>query len=143
MIFKPFKGGQATVGYQMGNPTAKILRGNPRQTSRLIQASQFAQPYCAMTLSFEEVISPTDEARILDEFVTMVRGGLVADAIDILVVRHTDKKHPTTGKVRPDYHITVVETELRTGKKITIYQYKQDHNLFYAWERMVNRSRPR
>lgn len=91
MIFKPFKGGQATVSYQMRNLTAKVLRGNPQQTSRLIQASRFAQPYCAMALSFEEEISPGDEARIIDEFCTLIRGGLENDALDILVVRHTDK----------------------------------------------------
>jgi hypothetical protein len=107
-------------------------------TSRLIQESRFAQPYCGMTLSFEEEISPTDEAKILDEFVAVIRGGLEPDALDILVVRHRDKKHPTTGKVRPDYHITAVETELRTGKKITIYHHVKDHDIFYAWERMVN-----
>jgi hypothetical protein len=138
MIFKPFRGGQATVEYQMANPTAKVLRGNPRQTSRLIQASRFSQPYCAMTLSFEETISTADETRILDEFTALIRGGLEADALDILVVRHTDKKHPQTGKVRHDYHITVVETELRTGKKIVIYHGFKDHDAFYAWERMVN-----
>ena len=91
-----------------------------------------------MTLSFEEEISPADEAKILDEFVAVIRGGLEPDALDILVVRHRDKKHPTTGKVRPDYHITIVETELRTGKKITIYHHIKDHDIFYAWERMVN-----
>jgi hypothetical protein len=143
MIFKPFKGGLATVAYQMRNPTAKVLIGNPRMTSRLIQESRFAQPYCGMTLSFEEEISPADEAKILDEFVSLIRGGLEPDALDILVVRHRDKKHPTTGKVRPDYHITTVETELRTGKKITVYEgFKNrkciDHDLFYAWERMTN-----
>src|ERR1035437_6195137 len=120
MIFKPCKGGRATVAYQMRNPTAKVLIGNPRMTSRLIQESRFAQPYCGMTLSFEEEISPADEAKILDEFVAVIRGGLEPDALDILVVRHRDKKHPTTGKVRPDYHITVVETEIeerRVGKE--------------------------
>lgn len=138
MIFKPFKGGLATVSYQMRNPTAKVLFGNPRQTSRLIQASKFAQPYCGMTLSFEEEVLPADETRILDEFVNLIRGSLEPDALDILVVRHTDKKNPKTGKVRTDYHITTVETELRTGKHITIYHYIKDHDIFYAWERMVN-----
>jgi len=76
MIFKPFKGGLAAVSYQMRNPTAKVLFGNPRQTSRLIQASKFAQPYCGMTLSFEEEVLSADETRILDEFVNLIRGGL-------------------------------------------------------------------
>ena len=138
MIFKPFKGGLATVAYQMRNPTAKVLLGNPRQTQRLIQASQFAQPYCGMTLSFEEEISPEVEAKVLGEFADMIRGGLEPDSLDILIVRHRDKRHPDTGKVRPDYHITTVETELRTGKKISIYHYFKDHGIFYAWERMIN-----
>jgi hypothetical protein len=138
MVFKPFKGGQATVGYQMRNKTAKVLIGNPRQTDRLIHASKFAQPYCGMTLSFEEEVSPADEGRILEEFVALIRGGLEPDSLDILVVRHTDKKNKKTGNIRTDYHITTVETELRTGKHITIYHYIKDHDIFYAWERMVN-----
>lgn len=138
MIFKPFKGGRATVDYQMRNKTAKVLRGNPRQTQRLIQASRFAQPYCGMTLSFEEEIPAGVEARILDEFVDLIHGGLDHESLDILIVRHTDKRHPKTGKIRPDYHITTVETELKTGKHITIYHYKKDHDIFYAWERMIN-----
>ena len=76
----------------MRNQTAKVMVGNTRQTRRLIQASRFAQPYCGMTLSFEEEISPADETRILDEFVTLIRGGLEPDALDILIVRHTDKR---------------------------------------------------
>ena len=138
MIFKPFKGGRATVDYQMRNQTAKVLRGNPRQTRRLIQASRFAQPYCGMTLSFEEEIPAGVEAKILDEFVDLIHGGLDHESLDILIVRHTDKRHPKTGKIRPDYHITTVETEVKTGKHITIYHYKKDHDIFYAWERMIN-----
>ena len=138
MIFKPFKGGRATVDYQMRNKTAKVLRGNPRQTQRLIQASRFAQPYCGMTLSFEEEIPAGVEARILDEFVDLIHGGLDHESLAILIVRHTDKRHPKTGKIRPDYHITTVETEVKTGKHITIYHYKKDHDIFYAWERMIN-----
>jgi hypothetical protein len=143
MIFKSLPVGRATVAYQLKNQTAKVLIGDPRQTSRLIQASTFKQKYCGMTLGFEEEVLPADEAKIIDEFVTLIRGGLEFDALDILVVRHTDKKASNTGKTRFDYHITTVETELRTGKKITIYEAFRnrkclDHDLFYAWERKVN-----
>lgn len=96
-----------------------------------------------MTLSFEEEIPVAVEARILDEFVDLIRGGLDHESLDILIVRHTDKRHPKTGKIRPDYHISTVETDLKTGKHITIYEAfknrkNNDHDIFYAWERMIN-----
>ncbi|MFO1488690.1 MAG: hypothetical protein U1F83_10340 [Verrucomicrobiota bacterium] len=138
MVFKPLGGKKASIEYQLKNKTAKVVFGNPKLTQRLIESSHFSQTYCGMVLSFEEDISPEQEAEILDGLTNVIRGGLEDDALDILVVRHADKRHPGTGKVRPDYHITAVETELHTGKHVTIYEHIKDHALFYAWERMVN-----
>ena len=138
MVFKPLGGKKASIEYQLKNKTAKVLFGNPKLTQQLIDSSHFSQTYCGMVLSFEEHISPETETEILEDFMKVILGGLDEESLNILVVRHTDKRHPDTGKVRPDYHITVVETELQTGKHITIYEHIKDHNVFFGWERMVN-----
>jgi hypothetical protein len=131
-------GRRASIRYQLRNQTARVLRGDPAITQRLIDRSKFSQKYCGIVLSFEENIADATAAAILDDFRNLLRGGLEDDALDVLVVGHTDKVHPTTKAVRPDYHITAVETDLHTGKHVTIYHHRRDHDLFYAWERMTN-----
>src|ERR1035437_798549 len=137
MVFKSLGGRRASIAYQLRNKTAKVLFGNPRFTQPLIDSSHFSQTYCGMVLSFEEEISPTIETEILKDLIKLIHGGLDDGSLGILVVGHTDKPHPVTGKTRPDYHITVAETELHTGKHITIYEHIKDHDIFYAWERMI------
>jgi hypothetical protein len=142
MIFKALGGKKASIDYQLKNPTANVLRGDPEKMRQLIETSPFAQKYCGMVLSFEEEIAPEVEGEILDSLIKVIRGGLEDDALAILVVRHTDKQHPDTGNVRPDYHITTLETDLYSGKHMTLYKGKrlggEDHDLFYSWERLVN-----
>ena len=138
MVIKILGGKKASIRYQLKNPTARILHGDPAVTQRLIDGSHFSQKYCGIVLSFEENITAETESAILDDFRHLLRGGLEEDALDILAVGHADKIHPTTKAMRPDYHITAVETDLRTGRKITIYHHRRDHDLFYAWERMIN-----
>jgi hypothetical protein len=138
MVIKLLGGKKASIAYQLKNPTARILHGDPAVTQRLIDGSNFSQKYCGIVLSFEENITAETESAILDDFRLLLRGGLEEDALDILAVGHADKIHPTTKAMRPDYHITAVETDLRTGRKITIYHHRRDHDLFYAWERMIN-----
>jgi hypothetical protein len=138
MVIKMLGGKRASIRYQLQNPTARVLRGDPAITQRLIDQSKFSQRYCGIVLSFEENITDATATAILDDFRNLLCGGLEKDALDVLVVGHTDKVHPTTKAVRPDYHITAVETDLHTGKHVTIYHHRRDHDLFYAWERMTN-----
>ena len=138
MVIKILGGKKASIRYQLKNPTARILHGDPAVTQQLIDASRFSQKYCGIVLSFEENITAETESAILDDFRLLLRGGLEEDALDILAVGHADKIHPTTKAIRPDYHITAVETDLRTGRHVTIYHHRRDHDLFYAWERMIN-----
>jgi hypothetical protein len=138
MVIKILGGKKASIRYQLKNPTARILHGDPAVTQRLIDGSNFSQKYCGIVLSFEENITAEMESAILDDFRLLLRGGLEEDALDILAVGHADKIHPTTKAMRPDYHITAVETDLRTGRHVTIYHHRRDHDLFYAWERMIN-----
>ena len=138
MVIKLLGGRRASIRYQLRNPTARVLRGDPAITQRLIDRSKFSQKYCGIVLSFEENITDLTAAAILDDFRNLLRGGLEKDALDVLVVAHADKVHPTTKAVRLDFHITVVETDLHTGKHVTIYHHRRDHDLFYAWERMIN-----
>jgi hypothetical protein len=138
MVIKILGGKKASIRYQLKNPTARILHGDPAVTQRLIDGSHFSQKYCGIVLSFEENIAAETESAILDNFRHLLRGGLEEDALDVLAVGHADKIHPTTKAMRPDYHITAVETDLRTGRHVTIYHHRRDHDLFYAWERMIN-----
>ena len=138
MVIKMLGGRRASIRYQLRNPTARVLRGDPAITQRLIDRSKFSQKYCGIVLSFEENITDVTAAAILDDFRNLLCGGLEKDALDVLVVGHTDKVHPTTKAVRPDYHITAVETDLHTGKHVTIYHHRRDHDLFYAWEKAIN-----
>ena len=59
MVIKLLGGKKASIAYQLKNPTARILHGDPAVTQRLIDASHFSQKYCGIVLSFEEITLKT------------------------------------------------------------------------------------
>ncbi len=99
MVIKLLGGKKASIKYQLKNPTARILHGDPTVTQRLIDASHFSQKYCGIVLSFEENITAETESAILDDFRLMLRGGLEEDALDDLAVGQADKIHPISVSV--------------------------------------------
>ena len=110
MVFKALGGKKASLDYQLANPTAKVLRGDPFLTQSLISSVPFSQRYCGFVLSFEEEdLPPAIENKILDAFLALVRGGLGGEQISATVIKHSDKRNATTGAQRVDYHITVPE----------------------------------
>lgn len=139
MVFKALGGKKASLAYQLANPTAKVLRGEPSLTQSLISSVPFSQRYCGFVLSFEEEdLPPAIENQTLDAFLALVRGGLSEERVSATVIKHSDKRNATTGAQRVDYHITVPEIELISGHKFSPYHYRRDRKLFYAWERMTN-----
>ena len=78
MVIKILGGKKASIRYQLKNPTARILHGDPAVTQRLIDGSNFSQKYCGIVLSFEENITAETESAILDDFRLLLRGGLEA-----------------------------------------------------------------
>jgi hypothetical protein len=62
MVIKILGGKKASIRYQLKNPTARILHGDPAVTQRLIDASHFSQKYCGIVLSFEEIITAETES---------------------------------------------------------------------------------
>ena len=45
MVIKLLGGKKASIRYQLKNPTARILHGDPAVTQRLIDGSHFSQKY--------------------------------------------------------------------------------------------------
>ena len=105
MVIKLLGGKKASIAYQLKNPTARILHGDPAVTQRLIDGSNFSQKYCGIVLSFEENITAETESAILDDFRHLLRGGLEEDALDVLAVGHADKIIP---RPRPRAPITTL-----------------------------------
>ena len=80
MVIKMLGGRRASIRYQLRNQTARVLRGDPAITQRLIDRSKFSQKYCGIVLSFEEKNTDATAAAILDDFRNLLCGGLEKDA---------------------------------------------------------------
>lgn len=116
------------------NPPAKILRGDPMLTKRLISGLNYAQKYTSGCLSFAE--SPSDISRetmsiVMDSFEKMLKTGLEDDRIMVLWVQHSDKG-------RLELNFVIPNVDLETAKRFAPYFDLADRPRFQAWERLLN-----
>lgn len=92
-----------------------VLRGDARQTGRLIDALAFKYKYTSGVLSFApgETITPEMERAIMNDFEHLAFAGLEPDRYVILWVRHSHAGHH-------ELHFLTPRVELETGKSLNI-----------------------
>ena len=114
--------GRGPVGYMVDparagreNAPPVVLRGNPDQTTTLIDSLDFKWKYTSGVLSFApgEVITREMETAIMDRFEALAFAGLESDQYNIMWVRHSHAGHH-------ELHFVTPRVELSTGKSLNI-----------------------
>lgn len=114
--------GRGPVGYMVDparagreNAPPVVLRGNPDQTTTLIDSLAFSWKYTSGVLSFApgEVITREMETAIMDRFEALAFAGLESDQYNIMWVRHSHAGHH-------ELHFVTPRVELSTGKSLNI-----------------------
>lgn len=97
------------------DPLPEVLRGNPKRTEALIDASRHQWTYRAGVISFADSDDPTEaqQAEVMDQFDHLAFAGLDPEQYEVLWVRHRHE-----GRV--ELHFCTPRLELTTGKSLNI-----------------------
>ncbi len=99
------------------NSPPEVLRGDPQQTTDLINSIDREWRYTSGVISFAEEDAPSesDLEQVMTEFEQTAFAGLEREQYDILWVKHSH-----TGNGRAELHFVSPRMELRTGKALNI-----------------------
>lgn len=94
----------------------EVLRGDPALTRALIDSQDRQWKFSAGVLSWgpEDVVTPEQESRLMDDFENTAFAGLEPDQFSILWVRHSHAGHH-------ELHFVTPRMELRTGKALNAF----------------------
>ena len=150
-IFKHGSGsGRRAIGYQQSelnhegkereNPP-ELLRGDPEATAELIDSLEFKQKYTSGVLSFttEEAArlerEPDLRLQLIDSFEhDFLAPDMDTDRLAIVWTQH--REHGRT-----EFHFTVANVDLETGKRFPAYYDRADRTRLAAWQDCQNLSR--
>jgi hypothetical protein len=119
---------------QLREPAPEIIRGNPENTTQLIDGLDFQYKYNSGVLSFAVEDAPTEleQQSIIDSFEEYAFAGITPDCYNTLWVRHTH-----TGNDRVELHFITPKVELDTGKSLNIAPPGW-HGYFKPWQTYWN-----
>ncbi|WP_104638633.1 relaxase family protein [Helicobacter bizzozeronii] len=139
-FFRKHKGsksdGTACIDYLLNQRvqqgTAKLLKGNPKDTKALIRAIPRECKLCAGCLSFEERnIDESLKQEIMQSFEQMLMTEVMADRYDILWVEHTDKD-------RLELNFVIPCVDLISLERLVPFFAKVDLLRVDAWKDYIN-----
>ena len=111
---------------------ANLLRGDPEETTEIINGLGFSQIYTAGCLSFdgEETQRVDDQLKqkLMADFERSLFGDFDRSRISGYWVEHTDKKDPRNGLERLELNFVFANVDLQTGKNLTVYLHKIDQS---------------
>ena len=129
-------GGEGVKNYLLGKDNnrehANLLRGDPEETTEIINGLGFSQIYTAGCLSFdgEETQRVDDQLKqkLMADFERSLFGDFDRSRISGYWVEHTDKKDPRNGLERLELNFVFANVDLQTGKNLTVYLHKIDQS---------------
>lgn len=142
MIFVPFRKpdkahahGINAINYLLNHRvdlgTARVLMGNEKLTRSIINSIKNEEKLSVGCLSFEEEnIDEKLKYKLMAEFEEMLLPGM-QDRVNVLWVEHRDK-----GALELNYVIPKID--LKTGKSLNPYYFKQDKERVDLWKNLQN-----
>lgn len=129
-------GAKGPVDYLLGvnrdRHLARVVRGDVRLTSMLIDSLKFAQRYTSGCLSFlESNLASQVKKEIMDEFERMVFPGMNKQQYELTWIEHRDKG-------RLELNFLIANVELTSGKRLQPYFHRSDCQRFDAFQRYIN-----
>lgn len=127
-------GGESAKNYLLNERveqgTAQLLKGDPEETTEIINGLGFSKIFTSGCLSFdsEESKKIDDELKqkLMNDFERSLFGDFDRSRISGYWVEHTDKKNEKTGKPRLELNFVFANVDLMTGKNLPVYYHKND-----------------
>ena len=130
-------GGNAVRNYLLGKDNGRekstLIRGNPDQTTEIINGIKNKSIYTSGVLSFAESEKPTEKEldEIINSFENTMFPNMDKDQYSGYWVEHKDKN-------RTELHFVFANIELKTGKALPVYYHRNDKNLVDSWKNLTN-----
>lgn len=113
---------------------ALVLRGDPAQTTAIINGLDFQKTYTSGCLSFAENegerLTAKQKYEIMDSFEEALFGDFDKDKISGYWVEHNDKD-------RLELNFVYANVELEKGRSLTVYNHSTDRKRLYAWKNIT------
>ena len=139
-------GGHSTKDYLLDDRveqgTAKLLRGDPNETTEIIGGLKFSTIYTVGCLSFSdsetERVTEAMKQELMDDFERALFGDFDKSRISGYWVQHTDKINPDTKKPRLELNFVFANVDLETGKNLPVYYHAIDKNRINDFKDLAN-----
>lgn len=139
-------GGHSTKDYLLDDRveqgTAKLLRGDPNETTEIIGGLKFSTIYTAGCLSFSdsetERVTEAMKQELMDDFERSLFGDFDRSRISGYWVQHTDKINPDTKKPRLELNFVFANVDLETGKNLPVYYHAIDQHRINDFKNLAN-----
>lgn len=139
-------GGHSTKDYLLDDRveqgTAKLLRGDPNETTEIIGGLKFSTIYTVGCLSFSdsetERVTEAMKQELMDDFERSLFGDFDRSRISGYWVQHTDKINPDTKKPRLELNFVFANVDLETGKNLPVYYHAIDQHRINDFKDLAN-----
>ena len=139
-------GGESAKNYLLNERveqgTAQLLKGDPEETTEIINGLGFNKIYTSGCLSFdsEESKKIDDELKqkLMNDFERSLFGDFDRSRISGYWVEHTDKKNEKTGEPRLELNFVFANVDLETGKNLPVYYHKNDLSRINDFKDLTN-----
>lgn len=119
---------------------ARLLRGNPYHTTKIINQSSHKKKYLSGCLSFhsDEKISEDLKQKLMDDFEHCLLPSLDPTQYSCYWVEHADKIDVNTNEKRLELNFVFATTELTKNKKLNVYYHYSDVKRIDLWQSITN-----
>ena len=139
-------GGHSTKDYLLDDRveqgTAKLLKGDPNETTEIISGLKFSTIYTVGCLSFSdsetERVTEAMKQELMDDFERSLFGDFDRSRISGYWVQHTDKINPDTKKPRLELNFVFANVDLETGKNLPVYYHAIDQHRINDFKDLAN-----
>ena len=139
-------GGESAKNYLLNERvqqgTAQLLKGDPEETTEIINGLGFSKIFTSGCLSFdsEESKKIDDELKqkLMNDFERSLFGDFDRSRISGYWVEHTDKKNEKTGEPRLELNFVFANVDLMTGKNLPVYYHKNDLSRINDFKDLTN-----
>lgn len=139
-------GGESAKNYLLNKRveqgTAQLLKGDPEETTEIINGLGFSKIFTSGCLSFDseesQRISDSHKYKIMQEFERALFGDFDKTRVSGYWVEHTDKKNEKTGESRLELNFVFANVDLMTGKNLPVYYHKNDLSRINDFKDLTN-----
>lgn len=139
-------GGQAVKDYLLNERvelgTAKLLKGDPDQTTEIINGLGYSKIFTSGCLAFDadesKRVDDNLKQKLMSDFERSLFGEFDRTRVSGYWVEHSDKKDNETGGSRLELNFVFANVDLLTGKNLPVYYHANDCHRVDLFKELAN-----